>query len=1140
MCGIVAVLRRPARRQVPERRDILEALQAALELVSADSSDLAERLAAATDHLAGAGRMLCGMPGVTALVWRPGLAGQIRELVQAIGSRIDKLDQRLFAGPGSTGAEDTERVNLALIGIRDALWAIEHDRLGTGDRVRELAGQAAGPAATAGYLSIQTALAAIDRLEVRGRDSAGLHVLVSDHGLDLTDRSLADAMAGRDDPVFRSRAVRGGSGWLAFVYKAAAEIGELGDNVASLRRSIRSDELLRLALSAPEARTAVLGHTRWASVGTISEANAHPLDALHERAAYNPPHLAAVLNGDIDNYSTLMDREELRFPGVITTDAKLIPVLTARRMTAGESLEDAFCNTVRELEGSMAIAASAAASPGRLLMAVRGSGQALYVGLAEDAYVVASEPYGVVEEADSYLRVEGASMPGVRGQIVFIDSEHAGTLEGIDRRGYDGRPIAGTQADLQRAEITTRDIDRRGFPHFLLKEITEAPDSFRKTLRGRIVERDGHLAVSLSARALPQALREELRTRRFRKVYVVGQGTAAIAGQAIAQAIQQALAPQGLLVVATTGSELSGFGLEDDMRDTLVVAVSQSGTTTDTNRTVDLVKARGARVIAIVNRRSTDLAEKADGVVHTSDGRDVEMSVASTKAFYAQVAAGFLLGLGMAEVCGSADARRSAKLLSCLLDLPDAMEEVLASRGLIAGIASKHASRRRHWAVVGSGLNRVAAEEVRIKLSELCYKSVACDSIEDKKHIDLSSEPLVFVCAAGLSPPNAGDVQKEIAIYRAHKAAPVVVGTRGQMRLEEVDFIGVPPVQESLAFVLSAMVGHLFGYEAALAIDAQARPLREIRAAVQELAGSGLSAGAVVANLAPRIADPARRFLDKAAGGWCDGVMSLGPALRLALLLRAVMGEMPLDPYEPEHSAGPAAFLDELVALLTELIDDATRSVDAVKHQAKTVTVGISRSEDAIFGVPLVEQVLRLGAGASQLGYIALRTLAALDPAVAEVTGFTRYRLQGDVRAGDATIHVIDRGGVAASLPSRTERDPSLRGTKRAVLEKPRVEVTIGRSDGRPVILIPERDGDVLQGLILLHVRFNERLEADAAKGVLTGYRPARYEALVAAVTETETEFAEERLARLSMPELLVEPVLSLAERWRSGGSKGA
>src|SRR5690606_32778941 len=196
---------------------------------------------------------------------------------------------------------------------------------------------------------------------------------------------------------------------------------------------------------------------------------------------------------------------------------------------------------------------------------------------------------------------------------------------------------------------------------------------------------------------------------------------------------------------------------------TLVVAISQSGTTTDTNRTVDLARARGAHVVAIVNRRGSDLTDKADGVLYTSDGRDVEMAVPSTKAFYSQVAAGMLLAVAVADAVGATavgPADRTA-LLTALRDLPDAMAALLGRRAEIARIASDLAPSHRYWAIVGNGTNRIAAQELRIKLSELCYKSIACDVTEDKKHIDLSAEPLILVCAAGLSGSTADDVAKE-------------------------------------------------------------------------------------------------------------------------------------------------------------------------------------------------------------------------------------------------------------------------------------------------------------------------------------------------------------------------------------------
>ncbi len=189
----------------------------------------------------------------------------------------------------------------------------------------------------------------------------------------------------------------------------------------------------------------------------------------------------------------------------------------------------------------MGIAAQSAAAPERLLLSLRGSGQALYVGMVEDGFVVASEPYGLVEETSTYLRMDGdtpadpeRAAAATRGQVVVLDAAHAGTLAGIERYAFDGTPLPVHDDELQHAEITTRDIDRGDFPHFLLKEISEAPASFRKTLRGKVVERDGRLAVTLGTDTLSDALRARLRDGSIRRVVVIGQGTAAIAGQSLA------------------------------------------------------------------------------------------------------------------------------------------------------------------------------------------------------------------------------------------------------------------------------------------------------------------------------------------------------------------------------------------------------------------------------------------------------------------------------------------------------------------------------------------------------------------------------------------------------------------------------
>ena len=436
-------------------------------------------------------------------------------------------------------------------------------------------------------------------------------------------------------------------------------------------------------------------------------------------------------------------------------------------------------------------------------------------------------------------------------------------------------------------------------------------------------------------------------------------------------------------------------------------------------------------------------------------------------------------------------------------------------------------------------MNRVAAHEIRIKLSELCYKAIACDVTEDKKHIDLSSEPLIIVCAAGLTGSNADDVAKELAIYRAHKAAAVVIASEGQHRFNGIalETIEVPVVHPALAFVLSAMVGHLFGYEAALAIDASARPLREARAAIEAVVTSaGADADAAFRRLRSQLEPVSSTFFDGLRAGGYDGSLEAGTAVRVASLLRYATGIVPLDAYQVEYGkvGTPSVVVEDLTAALTEGIEQLTRPVDAIKHQAKTVTVGISRADETLLQVDLVQELLAAGVARDNLSYRALRSVVALDRAVGQVTGFTRYRIDGDVERDNATISVVDRGGLGAQIRSRTDDDPRLRGTKQLVAIEREVTVARGRSDDRTLIFVPEVKGNQTVGLTLLHVQFVERLEPAAARAVLQGYRN-RYATLKGAVTETEPTFDDTRLADIDVAALLTTPVYVLADRWRRG-----
>lgn len=187
MCGIIAILRRRSSRPLPEAADILACVAAAE--VSLDASDgaLVERLEVVAHALCEANTQLSGSAGVAALTTRPELAGELDVRCARLTSQLAELEASLETNAAGRTPAELEIIAAAMISAKDAVWAVARDRLRTAREVLSLTGSAPQGGAVVGYLAIQEALSALDRLEVRGRDSAGLQVLVHGHGLDLAD-----------------------------------------------------------------------------------------------------------------------------------------------------------------------------------------------------------------------------------------------------------------------------------------------------------------------------------------------------------------------------------------------------------------------------------------------------------------------------------------------------------------------------------------------------------------------------------------------------------------------------------------------------------------------------------------------------------------------------------------------------------------------------------------------------------------------------------------------------------------------------------------------------------------------------------------------------------------------------------------
>ncbi|MBN2282810.1 MAG: SIS domain-containing protein [Deltaproteobacteria bacterium] len=1061
---------------------------------------------------------------------------------------LQEEEKRIEEKAGTFSTADMERINSLLMMLKDFAWGLEKDILDGLEQVRHLARKAGDmkPAAFRKYRNVNLLLNALDRLEVRGRDSAGVQLTlgVPDGSIlaGIIEMIHERGLGAQWDERTRPGDLKDGSihvsdcngetrtAIVGFTYKKAAVTGRLGENGGYLRERIGSDEILRIFLNDPRVSDRYLGHTRWASVGSITEENCHPINnyvaprngtatagpgaAVREYPRYGKGAwtINAVLNGDIDNYSDLRAELEHEQPDSIgrniTTDTKIIPLRIERYLLKGHDFREAFRRAVNDFEGSHAIAVESNLEPDSVFLALRGSGQSLYVGMSPGQYIFASELYGLVELTSSFIKMDGERerIPGderTRGQIFILSRDTGHGEVPIQACCYDGHPIELSEETIKRAEITTRDIDRKEYPHYLLKEIMESPLSVRKTLRGKyLISRDGRGAASVSFNLgddiLPRHLVDALRAGTIKNIRVIGQGTAAVAAAAIADSFRRYLRGLDITVEAGTSSELSGFSLDDDLSQTLVIAVTQSGTTTDTNRAAAMVKERRARLIAIVNRRQSDITHVADGVFYTSDGRDIEMSVASTKAFYAQIVAGYIMALNFSCILGVMSEERIARELSNLEVAPEKMMVLLSRSDVIRESAWKAVKKKVYWAAVGSGPNKVAADEIRIKLSELCYKTISSDIVEDKKHIDLSAEPLILVCAAGNPEPVTEDIVKDVAIFKAHAGSVVVIAADGETRFDAVadSVIPVPVSTYPTTVILNTLAGHLWGYYAACSINEDAEFFRDFRARLMrrlnEIDREGFSLFEKFADreLRRMINEFSAAFHGRRKAGEFSS-MSVDTASDMTLLLKYAAGKLLLEDFwdEFEDRRPSSSPLDMLDICLGKAIDELARPIDAIRHQAKTVTVGTSRKGEMVRGI-LFDFLRTRGFSLENLTTREGFTLRRLQEAISEIRGYTLYHVSGIDETGTptdaSTIVIADRGGVSSTMRSRAEKPTPLMGTKKTLVKDGEIYAGLGKSDKAPVLIVPLLgEGRNVTSILLLHVAFREDLTAVEKRSAL-------------------------------------------------------
>lgn len=523
-----------------------------------------------------------------------------------------------------------------------------------------------------------------------------------------------------------------------------------------------------------------IGHTRWATHGRPSEANAHP----HRAGS-----VVVVHNGIIENHTTL--RAELREQGceiLSDTDTELIAHLVDREMQGGKELKDAVLAATARCVGSYALAVLSDREPGRMIVAKNG-GSPIILGVADGQAFVASDIPAI--------------LPYTRRMVFLEDGDFALlSSEGYEVVGADGARI---ERELRTIQWDPVSAEKGGYDRFMQKEIFEQPRAITDTIGARVLDEEGDVdldGISFTADEVGG----------YSRIYLLACGTswhACLVGKYMIEQLA------GIPVEVDLASEFRYRKPIIDER-CLVIPVSQSGETADTLAALREAKGKGARVLSICNVRDSTIPRESDDVLYTHAGP--EIGVASTKAFTTQVVAFYLIALKLGHVAGRLTPDEMRKHLGDLRRLPRLVDETLELDEPVRAIAQKyfHAS---DFLFLGRGIMFPAALEGALKLKEISYIHAEGYAAGEMKHgpIALIDEDMPVVVIANRSAVY-DKVISNLEEVRAREGKVIAVASQGDEAIANNadEVILVPDLGEYLSAVLVSVPLQLLAYHVAV------------------------------------------------------------------------------------------------------------------------------------------------------------------------------------------------------------------------------------------------------------------------------------------------------------------------------------
>ena len=550
-----------------------------------------------------------------------------------------------------------------------------------------------------------------------------------------------------------------------------------GGSLASLRAVGKLRALETRLAAEPIHGSPAIGHTRWATHGVPSEANAHPhLDGQLS--------IAVVHNGIIENYLEL--GAMLRASGVhfrSETDTETVAHLI-RHYYEGD-LTAAVARALQDVRGAYALGVISKDDPGVLVAARNGS--PLVIGIGDGANYIASDAPALLRHTRKFLYLED-------GQVAKI------TPGGVSIQNLAGEPQS---LDTQTVDWDQAMAEKGGYPHFMLKEIHEQPEVVANALRGRIGADGASVAldeIKLSTEALTNCPR----------IFIVACGTAWHAGL-VGKRLIESLA--GVPVEIDIASE---FRYRDLIipPGSIVIPITQSGETADTLEALRVAKRQGATVLSLVNVQGSSIARESHAVLPLRAG--IEIGVASTKAYIAMIVALLLLAIRLGRLRGHLTHENAAALLSELRLIPEKMNAILAKPGPLLACAADARYRDPASALfLGRGYNYPTALEGALKLKEISYIHAEGYGAGEMKHgpIALVTEkvPCIFIAPRSATREKVVSNMQEV---RARNGTILAIATEGDTTIAQHadNLVYVPACPEPLSPLLTALPLQLLAY----------------------------------------------------------------------------------------------------------------------------------------------------------------------------------------------------------------------------------------------------------------------------------------------------------------------------------------